>query len=297
MKSFEDIIINDIKNFFLRSWYWFLIIIIISFIIGILTEGDTNSGSYAILTASTLSVLVTMYETRKDSIEQMKKAEENTIIRTSYEPMKNALIDLDTYIRKNITENYRIGDAWTFSRIFESLLGEEFYKYLPQRIRNEVIENIKKIDVKYKRLEYMGYVYKESQWAASLSRDYDSLETIKNNLKERIGIEENDTDCGWGVFYFISRDGSDEFDLNIGNNSSNYDEITELIRNAITETDPEKVAIIQNHIMPFVIKNEQQVVNEILNPILIVINDFLETISIENIRDLILEDIKKFNQD
>ncbi|MGL4670532.1 MAG: hypothetical protein ACRCVG_08095 [Methanobacteriaceae archaeon] len=263
---------------------------------GILTEGDINSGAYAILTASTLSMLITIYESKKDSIEQMKKTEEDIIIQTTYMPMRNALIDLNTCITKKAKNNYNIGDAWTFTKIFESLLDEKFYKQLPEEIRKNVITNIVNINEKYK-IEYVGYIHKNSVWAASFSRDYNDMETIKNGLKERVGIEDVDNNWGYGVFYFISPEGSKEFDLNVTKDSSNYDIISQLLRNAVTEKDFDKLPKIQKQIVVYNFKNDQKVKEEIFNPVLEIINDFLESISIEKIRDLILEDVKKLNQD
>lgn len=156
MKNFDEII-YEIKNFFERSWYWFFIIIIFSFIMGILTEGDINSGPYIILTASTLAVLITIYETKKDQKNIIEDNRRNLLIQLKYDKYKEGVDDFKTFFyvsrkifndlqameRKNIVDKIFLdSNDFLLIQLVSFLNNKEFQRKLPISMQERVFKDL-----------------------------------------------------------------------------------------------------------------------------------------------------------
>lgn len=189
----REIIIKNIFNFIINYWYWFILIITISVIIGLLSRGNPNSGSYAMLTASTIGIMITIYENRKDIELQNQKNRENSIIEVNTPYFRDHLYnikkdykrirDMYSLIYKNNRGNRHLGYYLIPKDFFLEYMHK---KFLFKHIYSEHGENIFKknllTDIRGRRM-----INFENRIETLIQRyDEDSPQEFKNNYIERM---------------------------------------------------------------------------------------------------------------
>lgn len=301
-----SIIINEIIYYYFKSeiYYWLRIILFVFFfsmLIGSLfqTLGDENAGSYAIAIGSILGIVITLNFNQKNIIAQMKKSEENVIIQSRYDFINEALIKTYDFINEKIEESNLNDDTWIFINIFHSLINESFFIDLPLSIRKKIYNFSIEIEKKFP-LELIFYFVDIDNEIASFERyrktSLKSVKSIKSEFKEKIKIKHqkhiNFTIFNYGILYFIDSIESNELNLNVKNNKSEYKKFRELIYNPELVKQKDYL-ILEKKLDDFKKRNQNLVYDEIKSPVMGMIEELREDISLDTRKKLILNDIKE----
>lgn len=274
--------------------YWILAIIttlIVSIVIILnlnTTEEKTLVGTYTIAITSTLGILLTITESKKDIKKQMMQNDKNLWIQTEYKPMREALIKLDTYFEDILNEYRATNNVFKLKNSFRSSMHESFFSYLPSKIRNRIEENTKYFIMDTLELLAIGYILDEKfkDWGINDP-------TFDLNVLNKKDIELTSENSG--IFFFFRLERNKCSKLHINHPHSDYEKILKFIRNISENPTKDEIKQAQKELLDYKAENSKSMgpyTAEITNRI----QDLQEEITLNNMKQLITEDIREFNQ-